>query len=386
MNNFFIAGPVVTGENFFGRKTLMTRVQRIALSETSVLLIGERRIGKTSILKEFQHRTQAVNNSLSQATKPVFINTYGFVQESSLWLAREIAAELLHWGKSQSPEISQIIQKSLTIDSTHVELIRCLRKIRERDFQVTLLLDEIDAALIDGPPQTAGIIRAIATEGHITILATSYLNPINLEIASRFGSPWHNFFRVFFIGLFDDNEATEMLTVLSEKSGRQFTEAECAFLKDVFGNFPYYLQLAGSYVFEDGGFMTCSPRFRTRLLMQAIANTSRQLEFVWPHSIRWLPNEVLEVLVKIAHDKSSTDKKRLQILLDRGLVVEEGGKYRVYSRAFQEFLKQLPEVSILDKAKDSKAWESLKTFGSMAFETALKKSIEIAAETYLGKP
>jgi len=390
MKNFFRGdGGPVTGDDFFGRKSLMQMLERLTLSGASVILIGERRIGKTSVLHEFRRRYLSANDKTSQEiTRPVLINTYGFIarSEDKQWLAKEISRELITWSEQQPSKVSQIIRKSLKPESDHIDLIRCLRRIREDDLQIILLFDEVDSALVDGPPETAGLIRAIATEGHLTILATSYLHPAQLEVESMFGSPWFNFFHFHYLSLFNDEEALELLTVLSEKSGRRFSQKECLFLQDVFGNFPYYLQLAGWRVFENAEYLTCPDEQREKVLMLSVQDISDRLRYVWPHSIQYLPSEIRDSLLEIAHHRRAPNKQHLSILVERGLVIEKDGKYRVYSRAFEEYLKQLPEKSVLERAKESKALETLASLGKTALDTALKKAIEVAAEKYLGGP
>mgnify|MGYP003512965795 CR=1 FL=1 len=57
MRNPFIAGSWVRGDNFFGRANLLREI--LEGSRDSLWVIGARRMGKTSLLKEVEARTQA---------------------------------------------------------------------------------------------------------------------------------------------------------------------------------------------------------------------------------------------------------------------------------------------------------------------------------------
>ena len=57
MRNPFIAGSWVRGDNFFGRTQLLRDI--LDGSRDSLWVIGARRMGKTSLLKEIEARTQA---------------------------------------------------------------------------------------------------------------------------------------------------------------------------------------------------------------------------------------------------------------------------------------------------------------------------------------
>jgi len=56
MRNPFIAGSWVRGENFFGRQTLLREV--LEGERDSLWIVGARRLGKTSLLKELENRVQ----------------------------------------------------------------------------------------------------------------------------------------------------------------------------------------------------------------------------------------------------------------------------------------------------------------------------------------
>src|SRR5665647_1542430 len=51
-NNPFVYGRVVTGKEFFGRSKLIKRIQGHIQSGQNIVVFGERRVGKTSLISE----------------------------------------------------------------------------------------------------------------------------------------------------------------------------------------------------------------------------------------------------------------------------------------------------------------------------------------------
>lgn len=52
MDNPFVYGRVVTGQDFFGRAQLIDRIQRYIRTGQNIVVFGERRVGKTSLIAE----------------------------------------------------------------------------------------------------------------------------------------------------------------------------------------------------------------------------------------------------------------------------------------------------------------------------------------------
>ena len=61
MRNPFIAGSWVRGDNFFGREGLLREI--LEGQRHSVWVAGARRLGKTSLLKELEHRALSSGES-----------------------------------------------------------------------------------------------------------------------------------------------------------------------------------------------------------------------------------------------------------------------------------------------------------------------------------
>jgi tetratricopeptide (TPR) repeat protein len=92
--NPYRAGPPVAGEHFYGRSTLISRLRDALYTTDVVLLQGQRRIGKTSFLRQFATFVRSVDSSL----EPVVFDIQPYLQATlpqfQYYLARAIARPL----------------------------------------------------------------------------------------------------------------------------------------------------------------------------------------------------------------------------------------------------------------------------------------------------
>src|SRR5258708_8088639 len=73
MRNPFIAGSWVRGDNFFGRSGILREI--LEGERHSLWILGARRLGKTTLLKELEHRVQ-------QSSQSPFVPLYWDLQGS----------------------------------------------------------------------------------------------------------------------------------------------------------------------------------------------------------------------------------------------------------------------------------------------------------------
>ncbi|NIR23528.1 MAG: ATP-binding protein, partial [Gammaproteobacteria bacterium] len=92
--NPYIAGaPILQNERFFGRDRLLNRVLQ-TVHNNSILLYGERRIGKTSFQHQLKRRLTALDDPDYQFF-PVFVDLQGTPQEKFFsHIAEEVFEEL----------------------------------------------------------------------------------------------------------------------------------------------------------------------------------------------------------------------------------------------------------------------------------------------------
>lgn len=136
--NPFIAGSWVRGENFFGRGPLLRDV--IEGERDSVWVVGARRLGKTSLLKELERRVQ-------QSAQTPFVPLYWDLQGSGD--ARGLADALL-----SSVEDSEPFRRATDVSGDDVDglsvtdmLTTLIRRTVRSGWRLLLLVDEAEELL-----------------------------------------------------------------------------------------------------------------------------------------------------------------------------------------------------------------------------------------------
>jgi hypothetical protein len=138
MRNPFIAGSWVRGDNFFGRSDILRDILEGA--RDSLWVVGARRLGKTSLLKEIERRVQA-------SAQTPFVPLYWDLQGSAD--ARGLADNLLG-----SVEDSEAFRRATDIGVEDLEglpvadmLTTLIRRTVRSGWRLLLLVDEAEEFL-----------------------------------------------------------------------------------------------------------------------------------------------------------------------------------------------------------------------------------------------
>jgi hypothetical protein len=146
--NPYTVGPPVMGENFYGRDILLQQVERSLRRTNVVLLQGQRRIGKTSVLRQLAHSLsqEELETSNLVIQIPVFFDIQRYVQDTlpqfQFHLAGAIIRSLEHLkNKSLSIPVLEELEKDPTLFQD-----KWLPQIQEQleNKELVILVDEFD--------------------------------------------------------------------------------------------------------------------------------------------------------------------------------------------------------------------------------------------------
>lgn len=241
MRNPFIAGSWVRGENFFGRAGLLREI--LDGSRDSLWVIGARRMGKTSLLKEVEARTQA-------SKETPYLALYWDLQGSAD--ARGLADGLIagiedneHFRRAADIDIDAIEDLSVT-DMLQAIIRRAVRS----GWKTLILLDEGEELLTvaRNDVATLGRLRRVLQKGpevRSVITATRRLARLD-ETAALLTSPFlHGFLPPSYLTPLDNEETRSLLA----RGG--FSEAAVLAIAEKTGNQPFLVQLIASRLFEN---------------------------------------------------------------------------------------------------------------------------------------
>ncbi len=207
--NPYIAGaPVLSDSMFFGRRSLLRQILN-TLHNNSLMICGERRIGKTSFL----HRLHAVLPDVDDNEYefiPVLIDLQGVSEiDFFAFLDHEISGTLQARGL-ETEDYDGPIDARVFVHRLR-KSIQLLKEACEKNPKLVLLLDEVDV-MNSFSERTNQQLRSVFMKGfarHIVAVMAG------IHISKRWkseGSPWYNFFEQIELKAFSDIQAKTLIT------------------------------------------------------------------------------------------------------------------------------------------------------------------------------
>ena len=290
--NPYIAGNPITGtEMFFGcqdvfrfvRETLMGRYQ-----DNAIVLYGERRTGKTSLLNYIAHPATASAHGLGPAH---YLFVYADLQmvdqkttPTRFWarllrrIARAVKDDQLEAEFKQASEQQEI--DNYTLDDLFY-------LTDERDLHFVLLLDEFENVTENtnfGTDFFYGL-RALAIHHNLALITASRQELITLCHSDAVkASPFFNIFANINLPAFDEEEARGLLERSLKETGVRFAPTELTLLFDIAGYHPYFLQAAAHFLFAAHARGLTAQQRKTFLLREFKEEAIPSLADYWRHS------------------------------------------------------------------------------------------------------
>ena len=255
-NPFTYGNPISDPTRFYGRAREIEQVfSRLRNPEhESSSLVGERRIGKTSLLNYLAHPDVRRKFGLDPDR---FVFVYVDLQmvdktatPTRLWqrLLRQMARNC------QSAPVKQVLEEvrqEEVIDNFALEDV--FDSVDGQDQHVVLLLDEFENVTENanfGPDFFYGL-RSLAIHHHLSLITSSRRELIELCHSEAIrSSPFFNIFANINVGLFSESDARQFIVQSLEGSGVSFSEADVTSLFRLAGYHPYFLQAACYFLFE----------------------------------------------------------------------------------------------------------------------------------------
>jgi tetratricopeptide (TPR) repeat protein len=211
--NPYIAGaPIREDDMFLGREALLSKVLQ-TVHNNSILLYGERRIGKTSLQHHLKKRLQHMQDP-KYAFFPVYIDLQGTPQERFFWtLGHEIFHEIgpLLDGKleGRGPKDGEEYAYETFVRDVR-DMLKVLRERTDKTVKVVLLIDEVDE-LNDYDPRINQKLRSLFMKNFAENLAAVVSGVGIKKKWESEGSPWYNFFEEIEVRAFSAKDAAELI-------------------------------------------------------------------------------------------------------------------------------------------------------------------------------
>jgi hypothetical protein len=348
-NPFFHRGPIRQRDYFFNRQHEVGQALGLLRSLQNVALIGQRRIGKTSLLFHLAFPAIHAEYGVSSAEHLfVYLDGEELTElddgEIRLVMAEELAA-ILEAAGHRGPDVA------LSEGSLEYRTFRHLvRRLTQRGLKLIFCFDEFEGLSANphlGPSffsslrgLTGQLDVAFVTASRTPIHTLAYAQPETLS------SPFFNTFAPLYLGLFSDEDAQGLVETLATRASANFSPDLVHLVTELAGPHPLLLQIAGFYTFE-------AWRRRDGLLEEGdheeirrrfCAEVQPHYEYYWRH----LTAEEQYTLATLPLAQHSQEQRRnLRSLEQQCLVTRSDGRYDYLSVAFQFFVRQLPVPNVL---------------------------------------
>lgn len=264
--NPFEYGNPVRPEDFYGRRSQIIDVKNRlgALSPQSVSIVGHRRSGKSSLLRQIKERTALFSSPEQQ---PLIISLD--LQDARLHTPTGIT-EALRRGITRAtgmePWRREDNEDSWAVDDG-------LAAVRDNGRRIIVLMDEFEriGARLEQFHDWGADMRSKASSAGLFALAIATKRPLN-EVYQCLGltSPFGNIFSITILGALEDDEWRRLVQDGFARSSRELRPAGLDLIDELAGGLPFFTQMAASMLwqFNDPGkarsefFFQATPHFR----------------------------------------------------------------------------------------------------------------------------
>ena len=257
-NPFFSRQRIVDPACFYGRQRELEALYSAIATHQCRSVVGERKLGKSSLL-----------TALAQ---PATMERFGLYPARILFLYLDLEGMTSARREDFWVEMLDRLVAALPPGDLHDQgerllgggelrfttLRRLLRRVRDAGLDLVLALDEFEG-LARNPsftPDFYGELRSLAGEMGVVYLTASKrgLYDLTYHDSATLSSPFFNIFSELLLGLMPSDEARGLLTELSRQGqGPGFCEEEIDLGLELAGPHPFFLQIAGSHLYEMPG-------------------------------------------------------------------------------------------------------------------------------------
>ena len=342
-NPYTSRSMVKNTEDFFGRSEDLDTIFANLASCQHTSIIGERRIGKSSLL---WHITQpeVYKKYLTEDEKPYLFVFFDLqrvatlTQETFFKLLCESLSEQLPAGHAPSREAGETSQ----------DLFERLIRKTKNDYFIVLCIDEFET-VINNDKFDRGFLHSLRAYGnaqdviYVTVSRLALADICNNTDHLQGSDFWNIFATTLYLGLLTIEEARDLIATPARKLSVTFAEEEIDWLLEVAGRHPLFLEICCFHLFETkkkdlllGNAKAISQTERQAILTDFLMAATPHYESLWSK----LSQPAKSVLANFETvDPDGEMKNVFQDLVRRGLLYEEP-MIRPFSTTFQAFIQK----------------------------------------------
>ncbi len=351
-NPYTPGAPVTNQAMFFGRRHESEQLLTQMRAKEHVAVVGSRRFGASSLL--YQTAQMLADDPQLLAA---FVDMKNPAHRTLPGLLN--AAWTQWWAR---------VQPGKPVPArTLAEFVTAVRKLNAAGFRPVLFLDELEQLLWRPAVFDNNLFAAwheLARDGLLGLAVTAHASPADLFVQTDFSPPFHELFQSLNLGLLDVAAAHELLAAPPRAAGLALPDGAVDHLLDRAGPHPFYLHLAGHYLFDA---VAQGDYSRDGVEAHFLAAAEPYWQEMWDSltplaQAHYPAGRVAHERMAQAHADDGMAGRQLRILVNRGLATADVDGYRPFSRGFADWVaRQRAATEAAALAPDSLAVRSTAT-------------------------
>ncbi|PWB70891.1 MAG: hypothetical protein C3F07_15720 [Anaerolineales bacterium] len=359
MNPFTFGNPIKDPARFYGREAEIRQITNRLLSSAheSTSIIGERRIGKTSLLGYLAHPEVSARLGLTpDKFCLVYVDFQGLtdITPTRFWQRVLKKMERSICDQGMVPSIQKLISQN---DFDLFDLEDLFETSADKDLTIVLLMDEFEYVTENPNFRTDffGGLRALAIHHGVALVPATRRELVDLCHSDEIkGSPFFNIFANVVLRPFSRAEVDALLDGYTKDNEFNLMPQEKDFIWGLGGGYPIFVQMAGHYLLE-GRAQGLSGDALTRFTVNSFdQQADAHYTYLWSHCSE---SEKITLLILLTLGMQKPSKKTIPNLENlarmrarapqdlvalgkRGMVVERDGVYSLFSPSLERWIRQ----------------------------------------------
>lgn len=278
VNPYVNRAKIRKAEDFWGRKKELDRIYGFLSKMQSISIVGDRRIGKSSLLYCLGLPEVQQHNNSRMLSDVVFVyfDSLRLAELSPLSFFRHLLRHL-------SRQINDRVTLELGDIASYSDVEDFITKVQDSKIRSVFLFDEFDTVTLN-PQFDVGFfnfLRYLAGNYDIAII-TGSVKPLNELCHSGIdSSPFFNIFTKIELGSLTEDETRQLIQAPAMRAGVSFDEDDVDFVIDLAGCHPLLTQIACYYLFESKG--SNKPVNYADIQRDFDLQASDHFEYFWNH-------------------------------------------------------------------------------------------------------
>ncbi len=358
-NPFTYGNPISEPDRFFGRQREIEQIfsRLLNVEFESSALVGERRVGKTSLLNYLSHPDVCRERGLAPE-KYIFVyidlqllDKTTTSQQLWQWMLQKIGQ---HCRDAQIEKYIQELVEKKPIDN--FALTDLFDSLNGKGKYIVLLLDEFENVTDNqnfGPDFFYGL-RSLATHHNFSLVTSSCRELIELCHSEAIrSSPFFNIFANINLRLFSEEEARQLISGALAETEIGFTEQEIYTIFQIAGYHPFFLQAACHFLFE-AYMKNLSPKQRVEFMLREFdEEATPHLRAYWYRSDEH--EKILLTVLALLEDWGKVGGRAFSLkqlqhfytrspqtlahLKKRSLLVSQANAYSLFNSSFGQWIR-----------------------------------------------